>query len=1239
MSSSETERFDAPEVPHAQKQDSNKQVALAFGAELPHMQKLLSLQPQGNDASATRPVSGNSNEIFLGSVLWDRRHPSPWAKANPDAKDNSSKSGKDASAKNVEAGKVKPSAGSAEAGDGKSSSKKTILPELTLVENKVPETKTQEAKAQEAKVKEQQPEAPKPVIPSVIEGAHGTRWKQEGSQWNFYDRQGQKVDKYEGKASEVTRDADGNNHIKLSDGRTITEKKDGSTLEYDSKNQLKTITYPDGSTRKFQWDGNELAGMTSKTGDWTRLRDESGKLKNEWAPKGQTTGWQGELSVDQKTGEFISGPTRYRSDLSVEKVNNDGTREVTYPNKDQLKIGKNGQISEINYADGSKRTFSWTENPNAKGSDDKYTLTGIQVSRDGNTYYHMRQDDGKWNCYTWENGKWSQPQPESNAFTLNSKTGDYSYTDSSTGITTIRQPNGIEKNITKEGASLEYKDGSLSSVTINGKTREFETQDKKLVAIHDDIQGKNWKPSADGGWVSDKGDKRQGQPVINASGEIEFRKGDKSEVIKLDGKEYTRIANPKDGSQVDIAGNQVQVKAGDGSSRVFTTGADGKEVIKESVTRNGKTESWTRGERLASGNYTWSNDQDPSKREERGAVTQQDGKLAIEYPDGKKFQSSTSGTERIENSKEGWYREFRDGRPSENKYPDGTIRKFTFDGPSDSPKTLEIIPPDGKGRTLYTKVSEGVYSYEDGKQKWNANISVSKEGTYKFVDNDDKGKTTTRLIDGHMTVENPADKSRVEKFNNEITKVIRDGKAIEVVRDRNNAPVELKDEASNTSYKKNEKGEWVSSAIDASKPFSKDDLLRKGDVSIDESGKVNFIAADGQQISQNPGEKAQLINSKEKSIEACLNNASMTDEQKARLRKNIEDFSSRTDITAKDKAVFQESLAKIAARQDISDKEKADTYSQLGRLLESKSNTMFKAAERAQLAEQLVWHIANPGDNAQGANPNCQVTVIRGKLLYEKPSQFARMMTDVITTGQFVTKDGSTIKVPAASVKVGKGSEESTFPPQDGTRSWMGKISDVTCANIHWQRQSHNPRGEYVGPGQLVYNEEPPTGRKDTGGRIHREPGDGYRYEQTDTAGNVLKTPNLYTNDIADVYKQIAGPTSTVVVGAPRNEIKAGSGVAVVTEDQLHGLLSREKGVHVAQIWTGTDWVWDEPNRKAGITPKDSGHDEHVVLIKDYDPITKTVAVDNSWSSIYDHTAPDRRITLHELYLAMSKQK
>lgn len=691
-----------------------------------------------------------------------------------------------------------------------------------------------------------------------------------------------------------------------------------------------------------------------------------------------------------------------------------------------------------------------------------------------------------------------------------------------------------------------------------------------------------------------------------------------------------------DDSKIDINKEGIQIEAADGSTRHLKLSDQGTDIIQESVTRNNKTESWSRAEKLENGNYIWTNDQDPTKKEERVAVTQRNGTLVIDYPNGNIFRAYIDGVERLTNQKEDWNIYYRNGQPEEIKYPDGAIRRFKFDGAGKTMLTVEFINNNGTGMKI-TREEDGAYKYKnfgsDEERNWNVEFSVTRDGTFRYVDKDAKGEIVTRYADGRKTFDTPATKTYTESDRNGLHKVIIDGKSVELLRDSDKKPNEIRDLASNISYKKNEQNEWVPSVLDASKPFKfQDNLLRQGNVYLDSNGVVNFINTDGRQVQQHPGEKGELLASIEDTIQATLSNDAMTASEKAELQTNILDYTKRNDVAAYPKAAFLESLKSFAERSNISEQEKALSYKELNRLLESKSDKVFSPSDRGVLAAQLAWHMGHPEKNAQGRHPTCQVTSIRSLLLYENPSVFARLMTDIITTGQFETGDKSIIKPPVDSFLVQKKSPESEFPPADGARTWMGKISDVTIANIHWQRQTYTPAGEAVQKGQISYREDLPT-EKDDGTGLYKDLADGKRERLTRQDKSKIESPLLFAKDIASSYCQImeACKPNVVVVALRRGGENVGR---VVSEEELHNLLLKDNSAHIAQIGTGVKWV-KHPGIETTDPEKNPG--QHVVIIKDYDPATRTIAVDNSWGSKFDRLDPKLRINLHDLYDAMDE--
>lgn len=372
------------------------------------------------------------------------------------------------------------------------------------------------------------------------------------------------------------------------------------------------------------------------------------------------------------------------------------------------------------------------------------------------------------------------------------------------------------------------------------------------------------------------------------------------------------------------------------------------------------------------------------------------------------------------------------------------------------------------------------------------------------------------------------------------------------------------------------------------------------------------------------GEKIEFQRSTEEIDTAVFSNQSLTEPLKQRLREKLIQTSESSELTSDYKREFVNGLYGFAKRSDISNDEKAKTFQNIIEIMEADKGQPFSQIDREKLATQLLWHLSNVEKNCQGGNQTCNMTVIRGIMLYESPSKFSGFIRDLVQTGKFVTKDQSEISLPLESTKVTAQSEESKFPPADGSRTWLGKISDVAMANVYWQRQTKQLDDTRVRKGELVYREDIGNARlfRMTNGKP--EP----LQHETEQASN----PGTSDRAIADIHQQITGESrENLVLTSNRVEVTTGPGVRTVDESQLQEILSREKGIHIARIWTGVDWV--SKNSGQGVNGG-----EHVVLIKDYDPASKALAVDNSWSQDFDRLHPDSRISLHELFQAMDKQ-
>jgi len=129
------------------------------------------------------------------------------------------------------------------------------------------------------------------------------------------------------------------------------------------------------------------------------------------------------------------------------------------------------------------------------------------------------------------------------------------------------------------------------------------------------------------------------------------------------------------------------------------------------------------------------------------------------------------------------------------------------------------------------------------------------------------------------------------------------------------------------------------------------------------------------------------------------------------------------------------------------------------------------------------------------------------------------MIVDVATTDRFKTADGSVIEVPQKSVK--PTTPEANFPPTNGSRSWLGHISDVVMANVFWQRQSVDTYGQQVPKGSIKYVE---IGAQYNGDRIYKYDGNNIAYELRERGQNVLaRSPELTPSNLGAVLGQITG--------------------------------------------------------------------------------------------------------------------
>jgi LysM repeat protein len=347
--------------------------------------------------------------------------------------------------------------------------------------------------------------------------------------------------------------------------------------------------------------------------------------------------------------------------------------------------------------------------------------------------------------------------------------------------------------------------------------------------------------------------------------------------------------------------------------------------------------------------------------------------------------------------------------------------------------------------------------------------------------------------------------------------------------------------------------------------------------------------------------------------------------EKQQLVKDAEEkYKNQPDKLAEFKGNMK-ALEDRAGKDHLSPQEVAKTYGQIDRLMEAKGNQPTTPEQRQHLAEQVMKQAAHPYDIDQGQHNTCAINNgVEVRAYTKNPSEAAKLVTDVATTGQYTTKDGATIKVDPTP------HGESTWnPTPDGSRTHASEIFQLTAANIRLDKQnkSTNP------PGQLHYEhyDAPPgSGRHDEAIMDHSTNPPTYK---DDSPG--FNTGN--DGSLRDIYQSITGVHETgTVIG--RDTYLNDSSDAVQkfhTEKEMNDYLAQAKKdgkfpVSVIMDTTSEPFWSDSGNGTAG-----GSGGGHVITVTDYHPGNPpTVEVQNSWGTGSEHLG-NKAISSHDLFMAM----
>jgi hypothetical protein len=336
-----------------------------------------------------------------------------------------------------------------------------------------------------------------------------------------------------------------------------------------------------------------------------------------------------------------------------------------------------------------------------------------------------------------------------------------------------------------------------------------------------------------------------------------------------------------------------------------------------------------------------------------------------------------------------------------------------------------------------------------------------------------------------------------------------------------------------------------------------------------------------------------------------------------------------------DLARFRRNMAQFEQRahdQHLPPEEVSRTYQQIERLLEHSGRSQVPENRRIELAQQVMEQAADPTSIDQGYHSTCNVAAVESRLYTRNPSEAARLVTEVATTGQFTARDGTVVTPPANSVR--PDSEGSAHPPGYNSRSYASQIFQVTAVNMHYQTNPYvytDSRGHEhtVPPGGMRYEQSHHVAPPDTGERLI----DTTRHPPR----TIERSPELSEDQIALVNNRLTGESGHDMVIGHRDTLSGdvNGSTAITSEQELNDRLERAsregKLPVIVRVESGNQpWFHDSGGGSAG------GSDgAHVVCVTGYEagPPAR-VQIDNQWGEQADHLGK-RSMSVHDLYQSM----
>jgi YD repeat-containing protein len=314
-----------------------------------------------------------------------------------------------------------------------------------------------------------------------------------------------------------------------------------------------------------------------------------------------------------------------------------------------------------------------------------------------------------------------------------------------------------------------------------------------------------------------------------------------------------------------------------------------------------------------------------------------------------------------------------------------------------------------------------------------------------------------------------------------------------------------------------------------------------------------------------------------------------------------------------------------AREQHLSDEEIARTYAEVSRMLEHEGDRPLTAAQRLNVAEQVLHQAAHPQTIDQGNHSTCGAASTESRIYTRHPSDAARLVAEVATTGHFTTRGEPQRTVTIDPRNLTPGPEEQVNPPRDGQRSQAGQIFESTFVTLALDSRT-------TPPGHIRYEQREPHSPPpdDTGEWI---------VDSTTTPPTETRFDGMLSSDLTRTEELISGRHE-----APYVLDRTGDGPGTVrfnSEEELRARLAEAQARGHMPVVIAVDSM-NEPFRtdSGGGSAGGSGAG-HFVTVTSYDAEHNMVSIDNQWGDEHDHTVHtvggrtvDRRLSTHDLFAA-----